>query len=129
MLMKADGRGECEKAFVAWRAMLPHWNAEADRFRKLALAVRAGESVQVDAFDEAEVLVQQIRSAMERADSLMTLAPAGDASISMLLRASAEFESLLGSLQKTLEMAELVAGRRLRRPVHVIAHPNAYATG
>ena len=46
---------------------------------------------------------------------------------SCLLRASAEFESLLSHYQKTLEMAELVAGRRLRRPVRLIAHGEAYA--
>lgn len=126
MLMKADGTSECQRAFAAWRAMLPHWNAEADRFRKLALAVRAGDSVQIGAFDEAELLVQQIRSALSHADSLMTLTPAGDASLSMLLRASAEFEALLESLQTTLEMTELVAGRRLRRPVQLIAHGEAY---
>jgi hypothetical protein len=128
MLMKADiGTNENERTFAAWRSMLPHWNAEADRFRKLALAVRAGEPVQLGAFDEAETLVTQVRAAMERADMLMTLTAPGDASLSTLLRASAEFESLLEHYQTTLEMAELVAGRRLRRPVQVITHREAYA--
>jgi hypothetical protein len=127
MLMKADRNGELERSLSAWRAMLPHWNAEADRFRKLALDVRAGEPVQIGAFDEAETLVEQIRGAMERADMLMTLTPAGDPLLSMLLRAGAEFEALLGSFQTTLEMAELVAGRRLRRPVQVISHREVYA--
>lgn len=128
MLMKAEiGSSECERTFAGWRSMLPHWNEEADRFRKLALAVRAGEPVQLGAFDEAETLVTQIRAAMERADMLMTLTPPGDAALSTLLRASAEFESLLEHFQTTLEMAELVAGRRLRRPVQVIAHREAYA--
>jgi hypothetical protein len=126
MLMKADGTNECEKAFAAWRALLPHWNAEADRFRKLALAARSGEAVQVGAFDEAEAMVQQIRAAMERADMLMTMTQAGDAALSTLLRASAEFESLLESLQTSLEMADLVAGRPLRRPLQVITHREAY---
>lgn len=125
MLMKADAAAECERTFAAWRAMLPHWNIEADRFRKLAIAVRSGEDVQVGAFDEAEVLIGQIRAAMERADSLMVMTHSGDPALPMLARASAEFESLIGSLQKTLEMADLVAGRRLRRPVQIIAHPEA----
>jgi len=128
MLMKAEsGTSECERTFAAWRAMLPHWNQEADRFRKLALGVRAGEPVQLGAFDEAEALLTQIRAAMERADSLMTLIGPGDMAVTTLLRASAEFESLLSHCQTTLEMAELVAGRRLRRPVQVIAHREAYA--
>lgn len=127
MLMKADGLGECQKAFASWRALLPHWNAEADRFRKLALAVRAGEPVQIGAFDEGELLVEQVRAAMERADSLMIMTPAGDKLLTQLMQASAEFESLLGSLQTSLEMAELVAGRRLRRPVQVIAHREVVA--
>ena len=126
MLMKADGSNECERSFAAWRAMLPHWNAEADRFRRLALDVREGKDVQIGAFDEAEMLLEQIRAAMERADMLMTLTPAGDASLSTLLRASAEFESLLGSFQTTLEMAQLVAGRRLRRPLQRIAHAESH---
>ena len=128
MLMKAEiGTSECERAFAAWRSMLPHWNEEADRFRKLAIDVRAGEPVQLGAFDEAETLLMQIRAAMERADSLMTLIGPGDMAVTTLLRASAEFESLLSHYQTTLEMAELVAGRRLRRPVQVIAHREAYA--
>lgn len=127
MLMRADPNGELQRTLAAWRAMLPHWNAEADRFRKLALDVRAGEPVQIGAFDEAETLVEQVRGAMERADMLMTLTPAGDPLLSMLLRASAEFEALLESFQTTLEMAELVAGRRLRRPVQVIPHREVYA--
>lgn len=127
MLMKADRNEELERTLSAWRAMLPHWNAEADRFRKLALDVRAGEPVQIGAFDEAETLVKQVRGAMERADMLMTLTPAGDPLLSMLLRASAEFEALLESFQTTLEMAELVAGRRLRRPVQFIAHREVLA--
>lgn len=126
MLMKADGSNECQRSFAAWRSMLPHWNAEADRFRRLALDIREGIDVQIGAFDEAEVLLGQIRAAMERADSLMTMTDAGDAALSTLLRASAEFESLLGSFQTTLEMAELVAGRRLRRPVQRIVHAEAY---
>ena len=127
MLMKADGSNECQRSFAAWRSMLPHWNAEADRFRRLALDIRAGKDVQIGAFGEAEVLLEQIRAAMERADMLMTLTHAGDASLSSLLRASAEFESLLGSFQTTLEMAELVAGRRLRRPLQRIVHAQAHA--
>lgn len=127
MLMKADGSNECQRSFAAWRSMLPHWNAEADRLRRLALEVRAGSDVQFGAFDEAEVLVEQIRAAMERADSLMTMTHAGDAALSSLLRASAEFEALLESLQTTLEMAELVAGRPLRRPIQRIVHREAYA--
>jgi hypothetical protein len=127
MLMKADGSSECQRSFAAWRSMLPHWNEEADRFRRLAQAVRDGKDVQIGAFDEAEVLVEQIRAAMARADSLMTMTHAGDAALSTLLRASAEFESLLESFQTSLEMAELVAGRRLRRPVQRIVHAEAYA--
>lgn len=128
MLMKAEiGSNDCERTFAGWRAMLPHWNAEADRFRKLSIAVRSGEPVQLGAFDEAETLVTQIRAAMERADMLMTLTAPGDPSLSTLLRASAEFEALLEHFQTTLEMAELVAGRRLRRPVQVISHREAYA--
>ena len=128
MLMKAEiGSNDCERTFAGWRAMLPHWNAEADRFRKLSIAVRSGEPVQLGAFDEAETLVTQIRAAMERADMLMTLTAPGDPSLSTLLRASAEFEALLEHFQTTLEMAELVAGRRLRRPVQVITHREAYA--
>lgn len=127
MLMKADTNGEVERTLFAWRTMLPHWNEEADRFRKLALEVRAGEPVQIGAFDEAEALLEQIRAAMERADVLMTIVPAGDPTLSTLLRASAEFEALLESFQTTLEMAELVAGRRLRRPLQVIAHRDALA--
>jgi len=128
MLMKAEiGSSECEQTFAGWRSMLPHWNAEADRFRKLAIAVRAGEPVQLGAFDEAENLVTQIRAAMERADMLMTLTPPGDAALSTLLRASAEFEALLEHFQTTLEMAELVAGRPLRRAVQIISHREAYA--
>jgi hypothetical protein len=127
MLMKADAAGECERTFAAWRAMLPHWNVEADRFRKLALAVRSGVAVQVGAFDEAEALIGQIRAAMERADSLLVMTHAGDPALPMLARASTEFEALIGSLQKTLEMAELVAGRHLSRPVQIIAHPGVVA--
>ena len=127
MLMKADGTEGSQKAFREWRSMLPHWNAEADRFRKLALAVRAGEPVQIGAFDEAEALVHQIRAAMERADMLMTLTHAGDPALPTLMRASAEFEALLESFQTSLEMADLVAGRRLRRPVQFISHREAHA--
>lgn len=127
MLKKAElGESEVARTFATWRAMLPHWNEEADRFRRLALAVRAGEPVQVGAFDEAEILLSQIRAAMERADMLMTLTPPGDPALSTLLRASAEFEALLGHYQKSLEMAELVAGRHLRRPLQRIAHPESH---
>lgn len=122
MLMRAETSTECQKAFAAWSAMLPHWNIEADRFRKVALSVQAGIAVPRGAFDEAELLLGQVRAAMERADSLMTLTAGGDPALSTLLRASAEFESLLGHFQKTLEMAELVAGRPARRPVQIISH-------
>ncbi|RYE83029.1 MAG: hypothetical protein EOP19_14835 [Hyphomicrobiales bacterium] len=128
MLMKAEiGSSECERAFAGWRAMLPHWNVEADRFRKLALAARAGEPVPPGAFDEAETLVTQIRAAMEHADSLMTLTSPGDPALSTLLRASGEFGALLEHCQTTLELAELVAGRRLPHSGLAVMHREAYA--
>lgn len=130
MLMKANAPDPCATTFVTWRAMLPHWNSEADRFRRLALAVRNGETaVHGGAVDEAEALSARIRQAMELSDSLMTMTAPGDASLGMLLRAGAEFESLLDSLQTSLEILDLVAGRPARHGLHVIAHASGPVAG
>lgn len=121
MLMKADSPREYARSFVEWRAMLPHWNAEADRLRKLALDLRAGGAIHCGAFDDAELLVEQVRSAMIRADSLMATCVAGDSRLSSLMLAGSEFEALLESLQKTLEITEEVGPARLDATPRVIA--------
>ena len=51
--------------------------------------------------------VESTRAAMERADSLMAMTHAGDPALPILARASNEFDALIGSLQTSLEMADV----------------------
>ncbi|WP_395814758.1 hypothetical protein [Devosia sp.] len=121
MLMKADSPREYARSFAEWRAMLPHWNAEADRLRKLALELRAGGAIHRGAFDDAELLVEQVRNAMIRADSLMATCVAGDSRLSSVMRASSEFGDLLESFQKTLEIADEAGPARRGAAPQIIA--------
>ena len=127
MLMKADAPSPANaaltRAFATWRAMLPYWNAEADRVRRAALATRSGVAAYEGIVDDIEALSLRVRQAMELSDSLMTMTGPGDTSLGPLLRAGAEFEALLDSLQTSLEMLDYVAGRPARRPAQLIAHP------
>jgi hypothetical protein len=125
MLMKADGSGPTAEALGTWRAMLPHWNAEADHYRRLAQAARSGGEVLPGSVAEGEALIAQIRAGLERTDMLMTLTTAGDPALSTLLLAGAEFEALLESLETSVEL--LSAARPAGRQVHVIAHPGPAA--
>jgi hypothetical protein len=102
--------------------MLPHWNVEADRFRRIAIAARNGADVPVGVTQEGEALIAQVRGALERSDMLMTMTLAGDPSLTALLRAGAEFEALLESLETSVEMLTAHAHEPAGRPVRVIAH-------
>jgi hypothetical protein len=127
MLMKADGNNATMQTFGTWRAMLPHWNAEADHFRRMALAARSGGEMPEGTIEQAEALNTQIRAALERSDMLMTMTLAGDPVLSSLLRAGAEFEALLESLQTSIEMLIVSADRPRGRAVRVIAHADPSA--
>lgn len=122
MLMKADGNDVTAQTFGTWRALLPHWNVEADHFRRLALAARNGAEMAAGTLEEAEALNTRIRAALERSDMLMTMTLAGDPALSSLLRAGAEFEALLESLQTSIEMLIASADRPQGRAIRVIAH-------
>lgn len=122
MLMKADGNNVTTETFGTWRAMLPLWNVEADHFRRLALAARIGANVPAGTVEEAEELNAKIRAALERSDMLMTMTLAGDPALSSLLRAGAEFEALLESLQTSIELLTVAADRPEGRPVRIITH-------
>jgi hypothetical protein len=122
MLMKADGSDATARTFGTWRAMLPHWNVEADRYRRLAQAARSSAEVPDGIVEEAEALNAQIRAALERSDMLMTMTLAGDPALSSLLRAGAEFEALLESLQTSIEMLIASTDRPHGRTIHVITH-------
>jgi hypothetical protein len=127
MLMKADGNDTTERTFRTWRAILPQWNVEADRYRRLAIAARCGADVPTGTIPEAEALTAQIRSALERSDMLMTMTLAGDPALSSLLRAGSEFEALLESFQTSIDMLTVSADRPQGRTARVISHADRFA--
>ncbi len=125
MRTHADGQQKLRQVLAGWRALLPVWNDEADRFRRAAIAARAGQTVSLGLVDELERLVGQLRRDLETSDRLLAMTSPGDAALGALLGAGAEFEALLESLQTSLEMMDLVAGRSLPRALRIIAHSRA----
>lgn len=103
MLLKADGSNACDGAIAHWRAMLPFWNIEADRFRARAIAAcRSGEPF-AGLTDEIEATLEQVREALAYCDALLAAALPGAHQLPLLISASSEFEALLGSLHGSLE--------------------------
>lgn len=54
MLMKADGPRELARCLAQWRALLPYWNAEADRMAQ-----------QVGAGSDSAALLESLQTSRE----------------------------------------------------------------
>lgn len=123
MLLKSPDSDAAELAFAEWRAKLPFWNIEADRFRAAALAARDTGAAPPGVADEIEIVLAQVRAALQRCDALIDAALPGDHQLTLLVRATADFEALLESLHASLERIEDLGGRvpSARGPV-TIAH-------
>lgn len=106
MLLKAPESDAAGLALVEWRAKLPFWNIEADRFRAAALEARRAGVVPPGLADEIESVLAQIRSALHRCDALVAAALPGDHRLTPLIKAAADFEALLESLHGSLERFE-----------------------
>jgi hypothetical protein len=123
MLLKSDASDACELAFAEWRARMPFWNNEADRCRAAALEARRTGSAPPGITDDIELVLEQVREALHRCDTLVASAAPGDFRLPLLIKATAEFEALLESLHGSLERIEDLGGSAPRaRPLVVIAH-------
>ena len=123
MLLKSPERDTRELAFAEWRAKIPFWNIEADRFRAAALEARRTGSVPPGLSEDIETVLEQLRKALQQCDTFMETALPGDQQLAPLLNATGEFEALLESLHVSLERIEDLGGSAPRaRPVVAIAH-------
>jgi hypothetical protein len=103
MLLKAEGSDACDGAVAHWRAMLPFWNVEADRFRARAIAACRSGIPPAGLSDEIEATLEQVRAALVHCDALLGAALPGAHQLPLLVSAAAEFEALLESLHSSLE--------------------------
>jgi len=123
MLLKAPERDARELAFAEWRAKLPFWNIEADRFRAAALEARRTGSVPPGLSEDIEHVLEQIREALEHCDTLLEAALPGDHQLAPLVNVTGDFEALLESLHGSRERVEDLGGSAPRaRPLVAIGH-------
>lgn len=111
MLLKAEGHDAAANAFARWRAMIPFWNIEADRFRAAALAACRGGEAPAGIVEDIETVLDQVRTALQHCDDLIAAALPGDHQLTLLVNAAGEFEALLESLHRSLELVEDRVGR------------------
>lgn len=111
MLLKAEGHDAAENAFARWRAMIPFWNTEADRFRAAALAACRGGEAPAGIVEDIEMVLNQVRTALQHCDNLIATTLPGDHQLALLVNAAGEFEALLESLHGSLERIEDHVGR------------------
>jgi hypothetical protein len=123
MLLKAPDSDAAELAFAEWRAKLPFWNIEADRFRAAALEACRSGVTPPGITEDIESVLGQIRVALHRCDALIDAALPGDHQLTPLIKAAADFEALLESLHASRERIEDFGGSapRAKGPV-TIAH-------
>lgn len=121
MLQKAPDRDARELAFTEWRAKLPFWNIEADRFRAAAIEARRTGSVPPGLSEDIDNVLEQIRAALRHCDALLAAALPGDHQLTPLLNATGDFEALLESLHGSQERIEDLGGSapRARTPVAI----------
>src|SRR5690606_36106460 len=74
MLLKSPQRDSRELAFAEWRARIPFWNVEADRFRSAALEARRTSIVPAGLTEDIEQVQEQIRAALRECDALLEAA-------------------------------------------------------
>lgn len=110
MLLKAPDSDAAELAFAEWRAKLPFWNIEADRFRAAAVGACRSGVTPPGITDDIESVLIQIRSALRRCDALIDVALPGDHRLTPLIKAAADFEALLESLHRSRERIEDLGG-------------------
>lgn len=119
MLMKANGADAIDQALTTWRALVPHWNLEADRVRQLV----QGEGAALVSQSELERLSETMRRTIAAAERLLLACPAGDGRFAELRQAIAECEALLNSFQTSLDRLDPAVESVPRLPVRIIAHP------
>lgn len=121
MLLKSPERDARELAFAEWRAKIPFWNIEADRFRAAAQEARRTGTVPPGLSEDIDNVLEQIRRALQQCDSLLASTLPGDHQLAPLLNATGEFEALLESLHVSLERIEDLGGSapRARPPVAI----------
>ncbi|HEV7276511.1 MAG TPA: hypothetical protein VGN80_09510 [Devosiaceae bacterium] len=126
MLLKSPERDARELAFAEWRAKLPFWNIEADRFRAAALEARRTGTVPAGLSDDIDEVQDQIREALQDCDALLEAALPGDQQLAALLNATGEFEALLESLHVSRERIDDLGGSAPRaRPLVAIGRGSA----
>ncbi len=99
-------RPSADQNLDAIRAMLDGWNAEADRFRRGAIAARAGEapsSLTVGAAEEAHEGLMTLLDEID--DALRKVAP-GSAQFAGLLQAQITAMALLESVGNSRDVLE-----------------------
>jgi hypothetical protein len=107
-------RPSIDQNLVAVHAMLDSWNAEADRFRRVAIAARNGEaptSLTVAAAQEARDGLMSLLGEID--DALGKVAP-GSQQFGDLLRAQMMAIALLESVGNSYDMLD----RYIPEPVH-----------
>lgn len=110
MLLRAPQSDAVDLAFADWRAKLPFWNIEADRFRAAALEARRNGVVPTGIARDIEDVLVQVRAALQRCDALIEAALPGDHQLTLLIKATADFEALLESMHASLERIEDLGG-------------------
>lgn len=127
MLLKSPDSDAADLAFADWRAKVPFWNIEADRFRAAALEARRSGTVPPGISDNIENVLAQVRAALRRCDALIESALPGDHRLTPVIKAAADFEALLESLHGSLERIEDLGGSvpAARGPVTIARAPAA----
>jgi hypothetical protein len=126
MLLRAPDSDAADLAFAEWRAKLPFWNIEADRFRAAAIEACRSGVASPGIIDDIEGTLIQIRSALHRCDALTDAALPGDHQLTRLIKAAADFEALLESLHRSRERIEDLGGSApsTGRPVTIAHRPS-----
>lgn len=128
MLLKAEGHDAAANAFARWRALIPFWNIEADRFRAAALAACRGGQAPAGIVEDIETVLDQVRAALQHCDDLIAIALPGDHQLTHLVNGAGEFEALLESLRRSLDLIEDRVGRPPnRRPAITIVRASLTA--
>ena len=107
-------RPSVDQNLVAVHAMLDAWNAEADRFRRAAIAARNGEAPTTLTVAAAEEAHDGLMSLLAEIDDALDKVTAGSEQFSALLHAQKIAIALLESIGNSHDMLD----RCIPEPVH-----------
>jgi hypothetical protein len=101
-------------SLAAIETLLEGWNADADHFRRAAMAVRRGEPVDFLTVRAASETRETIETVLEKIEGMLDQLAAGDRQVTELLQVLVSAQALAESVERSWEM--LTVASQAARP-------------